>query len=332
MMRTAGGRKLGNKITRNEITRFEITREPNKLYLNKFYLSLKTMSAMIFSSFWGAFWSLGSLSAGAASLQQPMPYYGEAIYQDLQRGARDRDVVDELYKILSTTHQTRTGKPDAIGQCDSSARGCYSHQAVGYKAARKVLMGQLHLQNVGSKWAVQEVYCDRPFTNGDFGGANEVGPSRTPRETVLNTEHTWPQSKFNSAMQKDVQKSDLHHLYPTDSEMNSIRGNHPFGEVDVPDRALKCPASKFGSVHGSSEDYFEPPQGHKGNVARALFYFAVRYKMNIDKVQEQFLRDWHRQDPPDQFEMDRNEAIFKIQGNRNPFIDHPELVDRISDF
>jgi deoxyribonuclease-1 len=303
MMRTAGGWDLGRLLSKS---------------------TLKAFGA-------GAF-ALWSVAASGAPLHQPISYYGETLYQELQRGMRDRDLVQELHKILSTPHQTRPGQADLIGHCDTGARSCYSHQALGYKAARKVLMGQLHLQNVGSAWVVKEVYCDRDFTNRDFGGADEVGPSRTPRETVLNTEHTWPQSKFNSAMQKDVQKSDLHHLYPTDSEMNSIRGNHPFGEVDVPDRALKCPASKFGSVHGSSADYFEPPQGHKGNVARALFYFAVRYKMSIDKVQEDFLRDWHRQDPPDQFEIDRNDSIFKIQGNRNPFIDHPELVDHIADF
>jgi endonuclease I len=193
-------------------------------------------------------------------------------------------------------------------------------------------MGQIHLQNNSGQYFVKDVYCEKEFTNSDFGGVQDIGPGRIPSQSKLNTEHTWPQSRFNSGISKDVQKSDLHHLYPTQSDMNAIRGNHKFGEVDVPDRALPCPTSKYGTAKGSHEDIFEPPTAHKGNVARALFYFSIRYRLHIDPQEEAFLKKWHQQDPVDSDELDRNEQIYKIQGNRNPFIDHPELVSLISDF
>ncbi|RYZ68005.1 MAG: nuclease, partial [Proteobacteria bacterium] len=78
--------------------------------------------------------------------------------------------------------------------------------------------------------------------------------------------------------------------------------------------------------------FFEPPDAHKGNVARALFYFSVRYNIKIDPIEENFLKAWNKADPVDQEESGRNEAIMKIQGNRNPFVDFPELADSIGDF
>ena len=79
-------------------------------------------------------------------------------------------------------------------------------------------------------------------------------------------------------------------------------------------------------------NYFEPPQRHKGNVARALFYFSVRYRLAISATQEAHLRAWHRKDPVDESEKNRNDLVQEIQGNRNPFIDFPHLVDSIDDF
>ena len=77
---------------------------------------------------------------------------------------------------------------------------------------------------------------------------------------------------------------------------------------------------------------FEPPDSHKGNVARAMFYFSMRYNMRIDPVQEKFLKKWNKLDPIDAAERLRNRRIKDIQGNSNPFIDDPFLADRISDF
>lgn len=81
-----------------------------------------------------------------------------------------------------------------------------------------------------------------------------------------------------------------------------------------------------------SEKVFEPIIEVKGDMARATFYYVTRYKVNLDKNQEAYLREWHKKDPVDAHEIHRNERIFEIQKIRNPFIDKPELVDQIKDF
>lgn len=269
-----------------------------------------------------------SSTALSLSLTSKVSYYGDQFYQDVSQGKRDSDLVDSLRVVLESRHAVNKGGMDTVpATCDSSATGCYQHRSIGYGAARKVLMGQLHLENNAGQYTVKDVYCEKVFT-----GADSVGPGRVPPSSKLNTEHTWPQSRFNGSMGKDVQKSDLHHLFPTDSEMNSARSSFKFGDVDVTHKALKCPTVKLGTARGSSSEVFEPPVAHKGNVARALFYFSVRYRLAIDPREEAFLRAWHRLDPVDADERERNEAIFKIQSNRNPFVDHPELESAIADF
>ena len=75
-----------------------------------------------------------------------------------------------------------------------------------------------------------------------------------------------------------------------------------------------------------------PPRTHKGDAARAIFYMSVRYWMPIPNAMEADLPDWHRADPPTGEERTRNGKIEKLQGNRKPFVDHPEFVDEIGDF
>lgn len=77
---------------------------------------------------------------------------------------------------------------------------------------------------------------------------------------------------------------------------------------------------------------FEPHTNIKGDVARALFYFSIRFQISIEDVEESVLREWHILDPPDLFEVIRNEEIFALQKDRNPFIDMPYLVDKINNF
>ena len=95
-----------------------------------------------------------------------------------------------------------------------------------------------------------------------------------------------------------------------------------------------CSASKSGSSNdgGGSDDYFEPPTEHKGNVARALFYFSVRYKISIPPNQENYLKRWNDLDPVDDAERLRNEQVYEAQQNRNPFIDFPQLANYIEKF
>ena len=93
-----------------------------------------------------------------------------------------------------------------------------------------------------------------------------------------------------------------------------------------------CGIAKYGSPVVGGNDGFEPPLTQKGNTARAIFYFSVRYKISIPKAEEDVLRRWNELDPVDQQEMDQNDAIQAVQGNRNPFIDFPTLANDISKF
>lgn len=268
---------------------------------------------------------LFSMSAYAAT---GMNYYPKQDLQTMLSGSlKDRDLKDKLFEILSSQHQVNSdGSQELVQSCDDS--NCFEHQRLGYKEARRHLFGQLHL--VGDKqtgYSVKGVYCQKDFKSG-----SGVGPNRIPNSNILNCEHTWPQSKFQGFHSKGQQKGDLHHLFPTDSRINSMRGNYEFAEVDY-ERESYCNGARFGGNNQDHSDYyFEPPKEHKGNVARALFYFSVRYQIRISKLQEYYLRKWHQEDPVDPFEEWRNDQIEDIQNNRNPFIDMPELVQHISDF
>jgi endonuclease I len=166
---------------------------------------------------------------------------------------------------------------------------------------------------------IHEVYCQK-----------DIPAKQWQDDKLINIEHTWPQSRFGGGGSKSIKKSDLHHLFPTDSQMNNSRGNFKFGDVDGPTKELKCSESRMSD--GPKGPRFEPPAVHKGNVARALFYFSVRYDMTIDADEEKTIRRWHELDPVDDAERARNEAIEARQGNRNPFIDHPEFAEQISNF
>ncbi|MEZ0392931.1 MAG: endonuclease I family protein [Pseudobdellovibrionaceae bacterium] len=266
-----------------------------------------------------------------AEASTEVPYYGDAFYQSLQNGTSDRDLISLLQQVLASEHQHRAGQNDLI-LSNCGGKDCYSHHSIGYDKARQFILGDFYLHQEGNKYAIREVYCETDYGPEKFNGSKSPAPHKIPDNSVINIEHTWPQSRFTSHFPTDMQKSDLHHLFPTDSEMNSVRGNHPFGEVSEDKKILKCETSRFGKSTWGQPLAFEPPAAHRGNVARALFYFSTRYQMQIDPVQEKFLKKWHEEDPVDAEEKERNEAIMELQGNRNPFIDFPELARKISDF
>lgn len=207
------------------------------------------------------------------------------------------------------------------------------HKSFSYRTARKHLFGKLHLRQNSSGYYVKDLYCNKNITNKDISNSKKIGPMMIPDHRIINCEHTWPQSRFSKRESKSTQKSDLHHLFPTDSNANSTRGNKKFADVYGRPLGYDCKDSSKGRpINGGHKESFEPPSEHKGNVARALFYFSIRYRISIDPVEESYLKRWHREDPVDNEESDRNNQIQNIQGNRNPFIDHPQLVESISDF
>ncbi len=137
----------------------------------------------------------------------------------------------------------------------------------------------------------------------------------------FNTEHVFPQSFFN---QSEPMRSDFFHLFPTDENINNTRGNLPYGWVSNP--TGQSNGCKWNSTH------FEPRDEFKGTAARALMYFVLKYQdyNNFFAPQENELRAWHFNFPPNSIEKKRCNDIYAYQQNRNPFIDYPQLLKRIT--
>ena len=191
---------------------------------------------------------------------------------------------------------------------------------------------------------IWDMYSTCKFTINDDGG------SQSRICDVWNKEHSVPQSWFGEA---SPMKSDLFHVYPTDARVNNFRSNYPYGEtsnrsyIDGDSKALGYLGSS--NFSGYSGKVFEPVDQYKGDFARTYFYMVARYldksfnKSENGKVVftysngttglttyavNLFLK-WHRQDPVSQKEIDRNNAVYKHQKNRNPFIDYPYLAEYI---
>ena len=156
----------------------------------------------------------------------------------------------------------------------------------------------------------------------------------------FNREHTFPVSWFNDAA---PMSTDLHHIYPADAWVNQQRGSWPYGIVTAPAWTSQN-GGKRGpcSLPGCSGTVFEPINAFKGDLARAHLYMLTRYMTESASWPgpvlnagswlpwvESILLAWHTQDPVSQKETARNDSVFVIQGNRNPYIDHPEWVQSI---
>lgn len=160
-----------------------------------------------------------------------------------------------------------------------------------------------------------------------------------------NREHSWPESWYSHLGLP--MRTDLFHVYPTDGFVNAKRANYPFGEVGTvtweSTNGGKLGISNYPGWSGFT--VFEPIDEYKGDFARTYFYMSTRYfgedsgwaenemvvGANIkDKPMEMLLK-WHKQDPVCQKEIDRNNWVYNIQGNRNPFIDNPIFANAIWD-
>ena len=158
-----------------------------------------------------------------------------------------------------------------------------------------------------------------------------------------NREHIIPQSTFGSAA---PMVSDAHFITPTDGKVNGQRSNYPHGPVTSP-TWTSLNGSKLGAstTSGYAGPIFEPINEFKGDIARMYFYFATRYENTVagysyamfNGTSNQvfttaflnLLITWHNQDPVNNREIARNNAIYTAQNNRNPYIDHPEYVQAI---
>jgi len=265
------------------------------------------------------------------------PYYPATFSQNiLAMNVKNNELKKMIQAVLNKAHLEREGNTDVLVDRCERGQTCNQRKVLHYSEARAYLFGKLHLQKDNHGYYIKDVYCNKTFDS-QTPHIKDVGPMQIPNADVINCEHTWPQSRFSTAYSAEEQKSDLHHLFPTENTANGIRGNYQFGEVSEPAEVDLCNTSTFGVYQNrKSRDFsaffFEPPIEHRGNVARALFYFSVKYDLNISTDEEYYLRKWHIQDPVDDEELQRNDEIYKIQSNRNPFIDYPFIVDLINDF
>ncbi len=162
-----------------------------------------------------------------------------------------------------------------------------------------------------------------------YTGYNKTSyTSRSNAQTTspqFNTEHTFPQGFFNSA---SPMRTDIHHLYPTTNNSNSQRGSNPFGTV-----TNGTPVT-LGGGSFYNQTTFEPRNVQKGATARAMMYFVIRYQdySNHFSVQQNILKTWHNAYPVTAKDSTRNVAVQLVQGNRNPFVDYPQLEKRITNF
>ena len=208
-----------------------------------------------------------------------------------------------------------------------------SHNVVSYNG----LLTAFAYTDCKANGKIWDIYSNYEYSlKGNCGTYDEEGD-------CWNREHTWPQSWFN---EKSTPRSDLFHVYPTDGYVNGKRSNYPYGEVGKA-TYTSGNGSKLGPcvTAGYSGTVFEPIDEYKGDIARGFFYMSVRYagedsgwgtsgmtnKSTILPWAMEMLLRWSDQDPVSQKEIDRNNAVYGYQGNRNPFIDHPEYARMIWD-
>ncbi len=171
----------------------------------------------------------------------------------------------------------------------------------------------------------------------------------------MNIEHSVPKSWWGeggsgySGYNFEYDASyDLHHLVPSDATTNSRKSNYPLGVVSTDAIDFDNGVSRVGSgfVNGKADNVFEPADEYKGDFARMYFYFVTCYQdyhwvsralsmfaqndyPTLNAYGQSLLLEWHRQDPVSDKEIDRNNAVYEFQENRNPYIDYPLLAEYI---
>lgn len=198
---------------------------------------------------------------------------------------------------------------------------------------------------------ILDMYSENPGGADPYNftpGSSQCG-TYSGEGSCYNREHSFPQSWFSSL---SPMRNDVHHVFPTDGQVNSYRDSYPYGVVGSATRT-SANGSKVGAAKsdlGYSGTVFEPLDEFKGDFARAQFYMATRYEnviaswenngtanVVLNGTSDQVYKDWylellftwHKYDPVSQKEIDRNNAAYNFQDNRNPFVDHPEYVDSI---
>ncbi len=238
---------------------------------------------------------------------------------------------------------------NAIGKQDeelmSALEGIiYTHSLLDYN----YMWIAYDVTDMGSDGYYIDMYSDCKYNNqsAHVAGASFVGEG-------INREHSFPKSWFGGEVAPMF--TDLTMLIPTDAYVNQRRGNNPYGVcaggITYTNEELGVTMKgKLGTstYEGCTSKVFEPDDEYKGDFARIYFYMVTCYKSDLgnwpgcDQLDYQknnykafsdwsmqLLMEWHRADPVSQKEVNRNEAVYIEQGNRNPFVDHPELAEYI---
>ena len=265
------------------------------------------------------------------------PYYDEAqdslactgYYQSLAAGLAPQELYESLNRLLTDTHTRPLSYKPALHvypwvdlhERDGAApvlRSLYSGKEY---APLELIEADFTVERARRRLA-------ESLALGSTFGALRSAEQLDLLEASLpyNCEHVVPQSWFGK---REPMKGDLHHLFACESGCNSFRGNIPY--YDFPD-FMEVVRDECGKREGLR---FEPVE-NKGVVARATLYFLLRYPGLINRSENEYpeerltlLLAWHRNHPVSRYERHRNAAIFELQGNRNPLIDHPEWAGEI---
>lgn len=190
-----------------------------------------------------------------------------------------------------------------------------------------------------------DIYSDIPGGTPSYQydlGSDQCGNGANHENSCYNREHTWPQSKFGSSY---PMQSDLWLVYPTDYYVNNQRGDMPYGKVGTATKTFSNGTKIGNNIYSGAPTgmCFEPIDSFKGDIARSYFYITTRYladsntfvnwemanNVTLKPWAIAMLLDWHHNDPVSKKEIDRNNAVYALQNNRNPYIDYPQFVDCI---
>ena len=206
-----------------------------------------------------------------------------------------------------------------------------TNSVLSYNNARDILYSEIDKQSNGN------VYCI--YTNYSTYLPTNVDPSTHLYENGMDCEHVWPQSMYEGS---SPMKSDMHHLRPCKSNVNSSRGNKPFNNINdyntdtwfwLTYQTNNIPSSNIDEYSESQSSYFEPREDVKGDIARAMFYFYTIYEDVADnsffEQQKEILFNWHNEDETTTEEIVRTNLIATYQENiPNPFIIDSTLINR----
>lgn len=187
------------------------------------------------------------------------------------------------------------------------------------------------------------------FTSKD----RDTGSGGTVEGDKYNREHTIPKSWWGGSTAAGSQGTDPFIVVPTDKFVNNKRSSYPLGMVDVASYTSYDGYSKLGKAdtsYGYKGTVFEPNDDVKGDLARGVFYSIIKYNtaykwtsnggstcysgnesknFGLTDYAVRLFTEWNEIDPPDEWEVNLNKALYEIQGNVNPFIDHPEYINLI---